>query len=114
MKILQTLGLSIAAAAIVAAPVAAQDEAAEGQTSGLESTETLSLAELRCWDVVTLGEDDRAFALVLLYGYASGAKGEATMSPRAVQVAVINTMQECLDKPDAKALDILKTHMHSS
>lgn len=78
---------------------------------GLESTEKLDLTTLRCWDVVTLSEDDRAFALVLLYGFARGQSSESEMSARDVQVAVVNTMTECVDKPDDKILDVLKTHI---
>ncbi len=112
MKITQTLAMSLAAMSLMASPIAAQD-ANEGPTTnfGLESDEKVDFAALKCWDVVTLVEDDRAFALVMLYGYARGEMGSADISPREVQTAVINTMMECVDAPDALVLDVLKTHI---
>lgn len=116
MKLTKVLTGMVLAGSAIALNGASAQEAALAQSEaplGLETDETIDLAELRCWDMVTLSEDDRGFAMVLLYGYAQGEKGVSTMSPRDVQVAVVNTMQECVDKPDAKVLDVLKTHIRS-
>ncbi|KEO90487.1 hypothetical protein EH31_10390 [Erythrobacter longus] len=116
MKLTKLLaGAVLAGSLITLSAASAQETQAEtsAPSLGLESDEKLDLADLRCWDVVTLNEDDRGFAMVLLYGYARGEKGVSAMSPRDVQVAVVNTMQECVDKPDAKVLDVLKTHIRS-
>ena len=113
MKNFHAIGLSLAAMSLVAAPIAAQEsnEVEVDDYFGLESAEKVDFATLRCWDVVTLSEDDRAFAMVLLYGYARGEMGDGNASPRDVQTAVVNTMMECVDTPDATVLDVLKTHI---
>ncbi|WP_298465998.1 HdeA/HdeB family chaperone [uncultured Erythrobacter sp.] len=102
------------AGSLFAASHAFANESAQKQDLGdfgLESTDVVDLGELRCWDMVTLSEDDRAFAMVLLYGFARGQASESKMSARDVQTAVVNTMLECVDKPNEKALDVLKTHI---
>lgn len=114
MKLKQIFaGLVLTGGVVAMSSVAAQEQAAEEQapTFGLETAEKINVAQLSCWDLVTLGEDDRGFAMVLLYGFARGQKDAPQFSPRDVQVAVVNTMQECVDKPDAIALDILKSHV---
>ncbi len=114
MKKTLIAGLALAGLAISPTQTVAQEQPSQTEVDplGLASEEMFDLAEMRCWDMVTLNEDDRGFALVLLYGYASGKASKSTVSAREVQVAVVNTMQECVDKPDALVLDILETHMH--
>ncbi len=97
-----------------ALPMVAAQESAEGQTddyTALSSDEPVELTALKCWDVTTLNEDDRAFVMVLLYGYAKGVAGQSKLAPQSIQVAVVNTMLECVDKPDDLVLDVLKTHI---
>ena len=81
--------------------------------STLSTDEPVELTELTCWDVTTLNEDDRAFVMVLLYGYAKGVEGDSELAPRDIQVAVVTTMMECVDKPDDLVLDVLKTHIRN-
>ncbi|WP_298336683.1 hypothetical protein [uncultured Erythrobacter sp.] len=95
-------------------PVAVAQEDAENRAddyTALSSDEPVELTALKCWDVTTLNEDDRAFVMVLLYGYAKGVAGQSKLTPRTLQVAVVNTMLECVDKPDGLVLDVLKTHI---
>ncbi len=97
-----------------AMPVAAAQEGAENRAddyTALSSDEPVELTALKCWDVTTLNEDDRAFVMVLLYGYAKGVTGQSRLAPQSIQVAVVNTMMECVDKPDDLVLDLLKTHI---
>ncbi|QYJ08337.1 HdeA/HdeB family chaperone [Qipengyuania flava] len=104
---------ALSALSLAAAPLAAQP--ADSQTAAnpfaLNSDITVDVSQLRCWDIVTLSEDDRAFAMVLVYGFAQGQAGATVFSPRDIQVAVVNTMMECVDKPDDLVLDVLKTHL---
>ncbi|WP_298309229.1 hypothetical protein [uncultured Erythrobacter sp.] len=95
-------------------PVAGAQESTDGQEgdyTSLSSDEPVELTTLKCWDVTTLNEDDRAFVMVLLYGYAKGVTGQSSLAPRGIQVAVVNTMMECVDKPDDLILEVLKTHI---
>nr|WP_298895674.1 HdeA/HdeB family chaperone [uncultured Altererythrobacter sp.] len=118
MKTTKIIGMGTVLAALAFAPLAAND-AKEQQTPqvedtynfGLESGEPFDLSAISCWDIVTLSEDDRAFAMVLLFGYAQGEAGQSVVSPQEIQVAVVNTMMECVDKPDDNAIDVLRTHM---
>lgn len=106
-------GLALAIAATAWAGLAAQGAATSDSDAagGLLTSTELNLKEMICWDLVTMAQDDRGYALVLLYGFARGEKGQAQFSPRAIQIASVNTIQECLDKPNAKALDVMKTHI---
>lgn len=102
---------TIALASNSASAQEAPDDTSTPYYSQLSSGDVANLTELTCWDVTTLGEDDRAFALILLYGYAKGAAGDAELAPRDVQIAVINSMMQCLDEPDSVALDVLSEHI---
>ncbi len=106
MSLAQKATLLGAAAMLSFTPAYAQDD--EAAATGLATTEKVDLEKLRCWDVVTLAEDDRAFAMTLLYGYVIGTQGKSETSPRNVQVDVVNTMTKCVDTPDEKVLDVLK------
>lgn len=107
-----TLG-SMVAAAVMAIGVTANAKAVDEKVDPLafSSSQAADLKTLTCWEVVTLAEDDRAFAMTLLYGYDQGTKGDANITPRDIQISIITTMQECVDKPDAKVLDILRSHV---
>ena len=106
-------GTVLAATVLAIGGLSAQEEAAQGGggTDGLLPATELDLKAMTCWDLVTMAEDDRGYALVLLYGFARGEMGQARFSPRAIQVAAVNTIQECVDKPDANALEILRSHI---
>lgn len=92
------------------APSAAQQSGPEDE-AGLAPTDTTDIRTLTCWEVVTLTEDDRAFAMSLLYGYAKGTSADAMLSPRNVQVAIVNSMMRCVDEPDALVLNMLQDHI---
>ena len=78
---------------------------------GLESATPVNLQELKCSDMIALGDYDRGFAMVLLYGYARGEMKDPSLSARDVQVAVVNTTYECVGSPDKSVLDQLKIHI---
>ena len=107
------IGTVLAAFALAAGSLSAQEEtvSTKGDGHGLESPVELDLRAMTCWDLVTMAEDDRGYAMVLLYGFASGEKGQGRFSPRAIQVAAVTTIQDCVDKPDAIALTVLKSHI---
>ncbi len=101
--------LGVSAAFLLSTSASAQDTSTE--TSDLAPDTPIDLTEVTCWDVVTLNEDDRASVMTMLYGYATAKKGTSVISPEAVQVAVVLTMTECVDKPDAKVHEVLLEKM---
>ncbi len=96
----------------VGSPVIAQSQ--EQEAIGLSSAQQVDLKALTCWDVVTLAEDDRAFAMTLLYGYVLGQTTKSTITPQNIQIAIVSTMTKCADNPDSKVLDILKEQISHS
>lgn len=83
----------------------------DGEIGGLAPDVQVDLTEVTCWDVVTLAEDDRGFVMTLLYGHLLGQKGDTTISPEAVQVSIVLTMTDCLEKPDSTVLEVLAEKM---
>lgn len=83
----------------------------DDEITGLAPDVQVDLKEVTCWDVVTLAEDDRGFFMTMLYGHALGQKGDTTISPEAVEVSIVLTITDCVEKPDDKVLDILKEKM---
>ncbi len=92
--------------------VALMSTSAVAQDEGLAPATPVDLKEVSCWDVVTLNEDDRASVMTLLYGYSIAQKGSSVISPEAVQVAIVLTMTECVEKPDTKVHDLLLEKMN--
>ena len=108
-KTLKPIAAAIAASALLSSPALAADEKKEeANPYGLSSKQSADLKTLSCWEVVTLADEDRAFAMTLLYGYAMGEKGKSEIKPRDIQVAIVTTMTKCVDTPDAKVFDVLK------
>jgi hypothetical protein len=99
----------LAVSALVSTTAMAHDaDKAKGEKIGaLASPESTEIKSLTCWEVVTLNPEDRISAMTLLYGYAIGTKGQAAISPQDTQVAIVTTMTDCVDKPDAKILDVM-------
>ncbi len=94
----------LAAATVMSPSAVAQDY-------GLAPATPVDLKEISCWDIVTLNEDDRASVMTMMYGYSIAQKGTSTISPEAVQVAIVLTMTDCVEKPDAKVHQILSEKM---
>lgn len=98
-----------------AAALALMGTAALAQSSqnahDLASARQVDLQTATCWDVVTLAEDDRASTMTLLYGYVMGVNGQSTISPRDIQIAIVNTMMKCVDVPDTNVLTVLREQM---
>ncbi len=86
-------------------------QVASDEIGGLSPDVQVDLKEVTCWDVVTLNEDDRASVMTMLYGYATAKKGISTISPEAVQVAIVLTMADCVEKPDDKVHELLLEKM---
>ncbi len=101
--------LTVSAALLMGSPAMAQD--AGEDTYGLSPDVPVDLETVSCWDVVTLNEDDRAYVMTMLYGYAAAKKGTSTISPEAVQVAIVLTMTDCVEKPDDKVHAVLLEKM---
>ena len=102
---------ALAVASLAASPVLAQEEEKREEIGGLAEDIDVDLKELTCWEVVTLNEDDRASALILLYGHAIGSQGTSVVSPQDAQVAIVSTMTDCVDKPDATVQSIMAIKM---
>jgi hypothetical protein len=101
--------LGFATAVLMSAAASAQNK--DQEIGALATTQKADLATIACWDVVTLAEDDRASALVLIYGYLVGEKGNSIISPQDIQVAIVTTMTKCVDEPDSKVMDLMKEQM---
>ncbi|MEM9784292.1 MAG: hypothetical protein AAF899_17675, partial [Pseudomonadota bacterium] len=82
------------------------------QDSGAEraevSTEPFNLATLSCWEVMTLPEDESAFVMAMLIGYAKGQQSAPTATPLEIVETVEGLDAACADNPDQPALDVLK------
>ena len=104
LAILSSLALAVSSGSALA-------QSQDDEITGLAPDVQVDLKEVTCWDVVTLAEDDRGFFMTLLYGHALGQKGDTTISPEAVQVSIVLTVADCVEKPDEKALDILQEKM---
>lgn len=109
--ILTTAAIALMMSSAAVAQTSPDTQAEAMPDGGLVSAEKADLTELTCWDAVTLEEDDRASALVLLYGYALGMQKQSVVAPQDIQVAIVNTMMACVDAPDDKALEVLQSKM---
>jgi hypothetical protein len=99
----------LAAASLISTSAIAQDAGQE--IDALAPAASIDLKEVTCWDITTLNEDDRGATMILLYGQAIGEKGMSAISPEAVQVAIVTTIIDCVDKPDSIVHEILSEKM---
>lgn len=63
---------------------------------------------------INLKEDDREPTIILLYGFAIEEKEISTISPEAVQVAIVTTIIDFVDKPYSNVHEILSEKMSHS
>jgi len=83
----------------VATQITAHDESKQ---------ESFDFAELACWDVMVLSEQDRPYALTLLYGYAAGKNNIAIHTGENIKNVLKKTGEICTDKPDDKVLTVIQ------
>lgn len=100
MKFKKTIILSSLIAAIGFSAFAADKKSDPSQEANLET--------VTCWEIMTLPEKDRDFALVLLYGYNAGKQNQAIQSSEKIAERIAAAGQMCGEKPDMKAVDAFR------
>jgi hypothetical protein len=77
-----------------------------------KTQESFDFADITCWDIMTLSDQDRPAALTLLYGFHAGKNGISTHTGGDIEKTLTQTGEICAENPDKKALatleDILK------
>jgi len=68
---------------------------------------TKSVAELDCKSVMRLDGEDRTATIAFLHGYIAGQKGHKVIDITKLSEATDKLIDDCLDHPTAKALDVL-------
>lgn len=68
---------------------------------------SFNLAELNCWDVMTLDDSNRNTVLFLYYGYVSGQKGELIHNSTSMQTILSELGKHCRDNPDDLILELM-------
>ncbi len=70
--------------------------------------EPFDFAELTCWDIMVLSEQDRPYALTLFYGYVAGKNNIAIHTGENIKNVLKKTGEICTDKPDDKVLTVIQ------
>lgn len=70
--------------------------------------ESFDFAELTCWDVMVLSDQDRPYALTLLYGYLAGKNNISIHTGENIEKVLKKTGEICTDKPDDKVLIVIQ------
>ncbi len=60
--------------------------------------------DVTCWDIMILNDNERPYALTMLYGYRAGKNGKTTHTGVDIEKTLSKTGELCKDKPDMKAL----------
>ena len=68
---------------------------------------TKSVTELDCKSVMRLDGEDRTATIAFLHGYIAGQKGHKVIDITKLSEATDKLIDDCLDHPTAKALDVL-------
>src|SRR5215470_17577600 len=79
--------------------------AAGGASAADESTKNVT--GLECKAVMRLGDEDRTATIAFLHGYVAGKKGQTVIDVSKLSEATDKMMEDCLDHPKDKALDVL-------
>ena len=69
------------------------------------ASDKFDVKTLTCWDVLTVSEDDIDMAMMLVYGYAQGAKGMSAQSSLSIEAAFTKGFTFCENNPDSAAID---------
>ena len=77
---------------------------ANAENNNGEKEQASNLEEISCWEVMTLPEADRDFALVLLYGYNAGKQNHSMQRAKKIESTIMAASQICREKPDLNAL----------
>lgn len=67
--------------------------------------EEFDLTGITCWEVLTLEEEEAAYALLLLYGYSAGQSGQSAQTGRMIENAIAASGEICGGNPDMPALE---------
>ena len=103
MRILKTTLLSaiLICTSIVTSAVFAEDEA--------KGDDKFQLDAITCWEVLTVPEEDTAYALLLLYGYNAGMQGQLAQTGNMIKDYIAAAGAVCASNPDMSALKAFET-----
>lgn len=73
-----------------------------------DSSEVFDLSQITCWDVMTLDDNDRMYALAILFGYVAGLNGKSQQSGDMIERALTQTGEVCGNNPDRGALSVMQ------
>ncbi|MEM9388491.1 MAG: HdeA/HdeB family chaperone [Pseudomonadota bacterium] len=90
------------AAVLGVAPLMSQAEHHE------QPDDSFNLATLECWDLTGLEESDRAYALLMVYGYVAGQSSMSTQSASGIQAAFEIIGRLCDANPDMYVASAVK------
>ena len=93
--------IGLVSLSIVGTPAIAQDAESD-------ATVKSDIKALTCWDIVTLNRDDQIAALTLIYGYTIGSIGQSVISSEESNNAILATLNECVEKPDATVFAVIR------
>lgn len=77
------------------------------ETESEAQSSSFNLAELSCWDVMTVDEQQRGTLLFLLYGYVSGVKSELVHDGETIKSILSKLGKYCADNPDDIVLEVM-------
>ena len=75
--------------------------------AGTAAGETTKVGDYTCKEIMIVSGTDRDIAIAFLQGYVVGTRGES-FDPDAIGAAADTFIDQCLDNPTAKALDVLQ------
>ena len=66
----------------------------------------LNIDQISCRDILTMGGEERDFALIFLHGFVSGQNGEMLFDGPVLTEATDTILDRCISTPDASALSV--------
>ena len=69
---------------------------------------SFDLAEITCWDALTLADEERNMVLFLLYGYHAGSTDQTVHTAQGIEQLLRSVGEYCADNPDVGALDAIR------
>jgi hypothetical protein len=73
-----------------------------------KAQKSFDFTDITCWDVMTLSDKDRPYALMLLYGFHAGKNGISTHTGVNIEKVLTQTGEICAENHDKKAFAVLE------
>lgn len=68
-----------------------------------------NIEEITCWNIATLPQQEANLAMILVYGYNVGARGNNTTTGEHITKTMQATATYCADNPDALLHEVMAT-----